>query len=75
MLRKRNIKNFEIKLNKKINLYKEGLLDYENIIGSLQGWFGYAMWADTYKFRREILRRCVIPLIFPNDILIGLFIF
>ena len=35
--------------------YKKGLIEYDQIMNSIQGWFAYAMWADTYKLRKMIL--------------------
>lgn len=56
-LRKRNLKTFERKLEKKILLCKEGKTTKEQLEEGLQGWFGYAKWADTYKLRKKILER------------------
>jgi len=57
LLRKSNILKFERNFKKKLYLYKCGLLSYENIVKSLQGWFGYAGWADTYKIRKLMLQK------------------
>ena len=57
LLRKSNKRKFERDFSEKLNLYKEGFLSYEDLICSLQGWFGYAMWADTYKLRRYIIKK------------------
>lgn len=54
ILRKRNIKYFIKKLDKKINLYKNGLIDKKKLEGFLNGWFGYSKFADTYNFNRKI---------------------
>jgi len=47
LLKKSNIKNFE----RKFNFYK---LSSDGIIKNLDGWFGYAMHGNTYKFIRKI---------------------
>ncbi|MDP4012259.1 MAG: reverse transcriptase/maturase family protein [Candidatus Nanoarchaeia archaeon] len=56
LLRRSNKKKFEKSFNERLNLFKEGLLTYDNFINSLHGWFGYAMQANTYKFRKEIFK-------------------
>ena len=55
LLRKSNIRKFERNFKEKLDRYKEGRLTYDNLIESLQGWFGYSMWANTYKFRKRIM--------------------
>ena len=54
LLRKRNIKHFRKRLNKKIILYNEGSLEYKKLEGFLNGWFGYSKSANTYNFNRKI---------------------
>ena len=56
LLRKRNIRKFERKFNTRLKWYKEELLSYEEFKKSLQGWFGHAMWANTYKLRKRIIK-------------------
>ena len=65
LLRKSNKRKFERKFNVKLKLFNQGLLSPEEFISSLQGWFGYAMWANTYKFRQNIVSRIGIPLDIP----------
>ena len=26
-------------------------------MNSIQGWFAYAMWADTYKLRKDVIKK------------------
>jgi retron-type reverse transcriptase len=54
LLRKSNIRKFEKSFNEKLYLYKEGALTYDNLLESLQGWFGYSRWANTYKLSRRL---------------------
>jgi len=65
LLRKRNIKQ----LNKKLIIFKENygasLIDYEQIINSIDGWFAYATWANTYKLRNQL--KIKIQEYFPNE--------
>lgn len=55
LLRKSNLRKFERNLNEKLMLLKEGILTKEGILESLQGWFGYAKWANTYKLRISVM--------------------
>ena len=55
LLRKHNFRKFKKDFNKNLELCKNGILDYENFNSSLSGWFGYSMWANTYKLRRNII--------------------
>lgn len=56
LLRKSNLKKFEKNFAEKKELYKESLITKEKLLNDLQGWFGYAQWADTYQFRKRIMR-------------------
>jgi len=51
----RNKRKFERTFGKKLNLYEKGLLSYEALVASLQGWRGHAIHANTYKLQRGIL--------------------
>jgi len=55
LLRKSNLRKFERNLKEKLESYKNKLLTYDELINSLQGWFGYAIWANTHKMRKQIL--------------------
>jgi retron-type reverse transcriptase len=50
LLRKRNIKKMVIK----IKLFKEGILSYEKLLKSFQGWNAYAKWANTFELRNSL---------------------
>ncbi|MDP1695982.1 MAG: reverse transcriptase domain-containing protein [archaeon] len=54
LLRKRNFKQFKRNIKKKLELVKKGLLKKEDLIRELQGWFGYAQWANTYNLRKRL---------------------
>lgn len=56
LLRKRNKRHFIKEFNKKLELYKKGLIRKEMLFEQLKGWFGYAQWANTYNFRNKILK-------------------
>ena len=54
-LRKQNKKKFMKTFERRMSLYKEGILSYKLFIEQLQGWFGYSKWANTYKLRKDLL--------------------
>lgn len=55
LLRKSNLRKFKRGFDVKLQLYDKGLIDQEALISSLQGWSGYAMWANTYNMRQRII--------------------
>lgn len=54
LLKKRNIRYFYKKFNKKLNLYRRGLIDKDKLDSFLQGWFGYSKFANTHNFNKRI---------------------
>ena len=56
LLRKSNLRKFRRKITEKINLVKNDSLPYNSLLGSLNGWVGYAMWADTCKLRKAMAK-------------------
>ena len=57
LLRKRNIRYFMKKFDENIRLYSEGKITREQLDSRINGWFGYAKWADTYRLRQGILSK------------------
>lgn len=57
LLRPMNRRKFEKKLATFKALYEEGLIEREDIDNSLAGWNGYAMWANTYTYRTNVLKQ------------------
>lgn len=57
LLRKTNLRKFNKTFNEKLLLYKNGILSKEKILQDLQGWFGYSMWANTYRLRSNIINK------------------
>jgi len=53
--RKRNVKGFNKKLIALKIKYKEGLIDYDKFMASIEGWFAYVMWGNTYKLRKKFI--------------------
>ena len=41
----------------KVRKYRYKELTKEKILDSFQGWRAYAIWADTYKLRKKIVRQ------------------
>lgn len=57
LLRKRNIRQFLKQFQEYLEQCKGGFLRPEGLQEQLQGWFGYAQWANTYNLRKRILFR------------------
>ncbi|MBI2508143.1 hypothetical protein HYV89_04275 [Candidatus Woesearchaeota archaeon] len=58
LLRKSNLKKFERNFKEKLEFCEGGgAFAIDDLYNCLQGWFGYAMWADTYKLRKETMRK------------------
>jgi len=57
LLRKANKRKFEIKFKEKLNLYRNKGISHEDFVQNLQGWIGYAIWANTYKLRNKVLKQ------------------
>ena len=55
LLRKANKRKFERNFKDKLWQFEQEEIDYENFFQSLQGWLGYAMWANTYNLRKKII--------------------
>ena len=56
LIKKSNFKRFKRKLCQKTIKLAVGDLNHVDFANELQGWFGYAMWADTYKLRGKIMK-------------------
>ena len=56
LLRKSNLRKFNNNFSKKLDKCKNGSMTKEKLKGSIQGWFGYAMWANTYKLRKNLTK-------------------
>jgi hypothetical protein len=54
LVRKSNLKKFLRNLEKLCENYKAGLIVGEDVLESVQGWFGYAMHGNSYKLRRRL---------------------
>ena len=56
LIRVSNRRNFERKLKALKILYREGQINREQVVEHLEGWLAFAKHADSYKYRRELLR-------------------
>ena len=55
-IKKINRERFKKRFLEEINYYKEGVEDYEYLLSMLRGWFGYVIWANTYKYRKTLAK-------------------
>ena len=53
LLRKRNIR----KVISAVEEYKKGEIPKEEILEIFQGWQAYAKWANTYKLRKQVIKK------------------
>ena len=60
ILRKRNIKKINSKLQEMGELYKNGLISKETINSTMNGWFGYMNGSNTYTLQQNILKHIKI---------------
>ena len=56
IIKRSNKERFEKKFLENIKEYKEGIEDYAVLISILNGWFGYIKWANTYKYRKKLIK-------------------
>jgi RNA-directed DNA polymerase len=56
LLRKSNIKNFQRKFNNLRILFDEEIVSREKALESLEGWLTYCSHANTFKYRKELIR-------------------
>ena len=56
LLRKSNLKNFERKFNNLRILFDEGVISREKALESIEGWLAYCSHADTFKYRKHLIR-------------------
>ncbi len=62
LLIRRNIRGIE----NKIALFNNGKISKEKLSDALQGWYGYAKWANTYNWRKDTLGSLKKSLIKPT---------
>ncbi len=57
LITRRNKRHFIKKLDKNIEMYKEGVISKERLESRLNGWLGYAKFSNTYNFRKNIINK------------------
>ncbi len=57
LIKRNNLRHFEHKFKELKILYRENKIKREKVVEKLEGWIAYSKHADTYKYRRELLRQ------------------
>jgi retron-type reverse transcriptase len=57
LLRKSNFRKFQKKFSKLKDAYIAKAVDFANLLNFLNGWLGYAKYANTFKRRRTLLEK------------------
>jgi retron-type reverse transcriptase len=57
LLKKSNIRKMNHRIENFIDLYKKGIIDKDEIYECVEGWFAYAMHANTYNLRKRIMKK------------------
>lgn len=55
LLKKRNIKHFKARYQENVLLYKNNLITREGLECRIQGWLGYAKFANTYNLQKKLI--------------------
>ncbi len=53
--RTNNLLKFEKRLMELMRKYERGEITKEKLMESIEGWFAYVKWANTYKFRKRLM--------------------
>lgn len=56
LVRRKNIRKFEKKFFKFKELYKKEIIEREKVIESFEGWLAFITHANTYKYRKHLIR-------------------
>ncbi|MDP3026769.1 MAG: helix-turn-helix domain-containing protein [Nanoarchaeota archaeon] len=56
LIRASNLKNFERRFNNMKILFNEGIIGKEKALEFLEGWLAYCSYANTYKYRKYLIR-------------------
>lgn len=57
LVRKKNLNRFYRRFEGFKRAYKKGIVERERVIASLEGWMAYIKHANTYKYRRHLIRQ------------------
>lgn len=55
--KKSNVTRIMHRIDHFIDLYKEGIIDKPAILGSVEGWNAYVVHANSYKLRKQIMKK------------------
>lgn len=55
LIKKRNVQKFKRKFNIFVSEYNEGLINYDTIYNSVEGWLAYTKNANTHKMTKNII--------------------
>ncbi|MCD4759394.1 reverse transcriptase/maturase family protein [archaeon] len=53
---RRNLNQFKRKLITLEKDYNEGSINFEKVLNSIDGWMAYAIWANSYKLRKKLMK-------------------
>jgi len=53
---RRNKRKFKKNFERKLMLYEDKMISDEDLYTTVNGWFGYVMWSNTYKYKKEIIK-------------------
>ncbi|MFH1053360.1 MAG: reverse transcriptase domain-containing protein [Candidatus Woesearchaeota archaeon] len=56
LVRKKNLLKFEKKFNEMREEYKEDIIPREKVLERFEGWLAYVQHANTYKYRKHLVR-------------------
>lgn len=56
MVRKKNIRKFQQKLNSLVRQYKDSIIDYDKIYDLLEGWCAYIQHSNSYNLKQKMLK-------------------
>lgn len=56
LVRKNNLRRFGKKFQKLKNLYTDGIVEREKVVECLEGWLAYVSHANTYKYRKNMIK-------------------
>jgi hypothetical protein len=57
IISKKNLRRFKKNLFEILNIYHKEKNNYDELYDFLEGWISYSMHGDTYKLRKNILKK------------------
>lgn len=59
-LKRRNVVQFQRRLQRHISWYKEGHITFAELDASVQGWINHVRYGDTWKLREKLLQQHIV---------------